>query len=169
MNKYWYGVAMTLIAAVCWGIMSPIAKVLTGAGISLMSVMAFRALFVVLVAGPYLYCVKGPQIFRPDSTMLSFYLLSGLLSVVFSGGGFLMSLKYLSVAEALIIHYTFPLVTLLGTLWITRERPTTLQVISGFLIIAGVYLGMVGGEKTFSGISVPGLMWALLAIVGISG
>ena len=169
MNKYWYGVAMTLIAAVCWGIMSPIAKVLTGAGISLMSVMAFRALFVVLVAGPYLYFAKGPQVFRPDSSMLSFYLLSGLLSVVFSGGGFLMSLKYLSVAEALIIHYTFPLVTLLGSLWITRERPTFRQIISGFLIIAGVYLGMVGGEKTFSEISVPGLMWALLAIIGISG
>ena len=160
---------MTLIAAVCWGIMSPIAKVLAGAGISLMSVMAFRALFVVIIMGPYLCYTKGREVFRPDSNMLSFYFLSGLLSVVFSGGGFLMSLKYLSVAEALIIHYTFPLVTLLGSLWITRERPTTLQVISGFLIIAGVYLGMVGGEKTFSGISVPGLMWALLAIVGISG
>ena len=169
MNKYWHGVAMTLIAAVCWGIMSPIAKVLAGAGISLMSVMAFRALFVVIIMGPYLCYTKGREVFRPDSNMLSFYFLSGLLSVVFSGGGFLMSLKYLSVAEALIIHYTFPLVTLLGSLWITRERPTTLQVISGFLIIAGVYLGMVGGEKTFSGISVPGLMWALLAIVGISG
>ena len=129
---------MTLIAAVCWGIMSPIAKVLAGAGISLMSVMAFRALFVVIIMGPYLCYTKGREVFRPDSNMLSFYFLSGLLSVVFSGGGFLMSLKYLSVAEALIIHYTFPLVTLLGSLWITRERPTTLHVISGFLIIAGV-------------------------------
>ena len=54
MNKYWHGVAMTLIAAICWGIMSPIAKVLSGAGISMMSVMAFRALFVVVVMGPYL-------------------------------------------------------------------------------------------------------------------
>jgi len=52
MNKYWHGVAMTLIAAICWGIKSPIAKVLSGAGISMMSVMAFRALFVVVVMGP---------------------------------------------------------------------------------------------------------------------
>jgi len=169
MNKYWHGVAMTLIAAICWGIKSPIAKVLSGAGISMMSVMAFRALFVVVVMGPYLFYTKGREVFRPDRHMFAFYFLSGLLSVVFSGGGFLMSLKYLSVAEALIIHYTFPLVTILGSLWITRERPTALQVISGFLIVAGVYLGMVGGEKTFSGLSVPGLMWALLAIAGISG
>lgn len=160
---------MTLIAAVCWGVMSPIAKVLSGAGISLMSIVAFRALFVVVTVGPYIYLTKGSEVFRPDRSMLCFYLLSGVLSVVFSGGGFLMSLKYLSVAEALILHYTFPLVTLLGSLYITHEKPTFLQVISGFLIIAGVYLGMVGGEKTFSGLSVPGLMWGVLAIIGISG
>ena len=160
---------MTLIAAVCWGVMSPIAKVLSGAGISLMSVMAFRALFVVVTVGPYIYLTKGSEVFRPDRSMLCFYLLSGILSVVFSGGGFLMSLKYLSVPEALILHYTFPLFTLLGSLYITHEKPTFLQVLSGFLIIAGVYIGMVGGEKTFSGLSVPGLMWGSLAIIGISG
>ncbi len=160
---------MTLIAAVCWGIMSPIAKVLSSAGISLMSVMAFRALFVVITIGPYIYLSKGPGVFRPDRSMFRFYLLSGILSVVFSGGGFLMSLKYLSVPEALILHYTFPLVTLLGSLYITHEKPTFLQVVSGFLIIAGVYLGMIGGEKTFSGLSVPGLLWGGLAIIGISG
>lgn len=80
-----------------------------------------------------------------------------------------MSLKYLSVPEALVLHYTFPIVTLLGSLWITHEKPSFLQVISGFLIIAGVYLGMVGGEKNFNGISVPGLLWGVLAIAGISG
>lgn len=131
--------------------------------------MAFRALFVVVTIGPFIYFTKGPGVFRPDRSMICFYFLSGILSVVFSGGGFLMSLKYLSVAEALILHYTFPLVTLLGSLYITHEKPTFLQVVSGFLIIAGVYLGMVGGEKTFSGLSVPGLMWGGLAIIGISG
>ena len=80
-----------------------------------------------------------------------------------------MSLKYLSVPEALVLHYTFPLVTLLGSLYITHEKPTFLQVVSGFLIIVGVYLGMVGGEKTFSSLSLPGLMWGGLAIIGISG
>ncbi len=75
---------MTLIAAVCWGIMSPIAKVLSSAGISLMSVMAFRAVFVVATVGPYIYFTKGSGIFRPDRGVLGCYLLSGRLSVVFS-------------------------------------------------------------------------------------
>lgn len=169
MNNYWRGVIMTLIAAVCWGIMSPIAKVLANAGVSLMSVMAFRAFFVVFTLGPYIYFKKGSDVFKLDRNMLYFYLISGILSVVFTGGGFLMSLNYLSVAEALIIHYTFPLVTLLGSLYITHEKPSLLQVVSGFLIVAGVYLGMVGGEKTFSGISIPGLMWGSLGVIGMSG
>lgn len=169
MNKYWHGVTMTLIAAVCWGIMSPIAKFLSGAGISLMSVMVFRALFVVVTVGPYIWWTKGRVVFMPDRKAFCFYFLSGLLSVVFCGGGFLMSLEYLSVPEALIIHYTFPLVTLVGSLWITHERPGSLHVASGLLIITGVYMGMVGGDKTFGEISLPGLMWALLAVIGISG
>jgi drug/metabolite transporter (DMT)-like permease len=169
MNNYWRGVVMTLIAAALWGVMSPIAKVLSSAGVSLMSAMTFRAFFVVVTLGPFIYFTKGPDTFKLNRSMFHFYLLSGTLSVAFAGGGFLMSLEYLSVAEALILHYTFPLVTLLGSIYITHEKPTFLQIISGFLIVVGVYLGMVGGDKTFSGISIPGLMWGILAIIGISG
>jgi drug/metabolite transporter (DMT)-like permease len=169
MNNYWRGVILTILAAVSWGVISPVAKILAGSGISLMSVMVFRAFFVVAALGPYLLFTRGRKIFSVAKPDLGFYCLSGLLSVVCSGGGFLMSLEYLSVAEALILHYTFPLVTLLGSLYITHEKPTKLQVLAGFLIIAGVYSGMVSGEKSFGGVSVPGLLWGLLAIVGISG
>lgn len=169
MGGYWRGVLYSLLAAVAWGLMSPIAKILSGAGISMISVMTFRAFFVVATMGPWLLLTKGGGVFRPAAPVLRFYILSGFLSVVFSGGGFLMSLEYLSVAEALILHYTFPLVTLLGSLYITHERPSKLQALSGVLIVLGVYSGMVGGEKTFGAVSLPGLMWGLLAITGISG
>jgi len=168
-NNYWCGVALTIMAAVCWGVISPIAKVLSAAGISLMSVMVFRALFVVAVLGPFLIFTRGRKMFSVKRNYIAFYCLSGILSVVCSGSGFLMSLHYLSVAEALILHYTFPLVTLAGSLYITKERPAKLQVFAGFLIIAGVYSGMVGGYKSFGTLSVPGILWGLLAIAGISG
>lgn len=168
-SNHWFGVLCALLAAVAWGVMSPAAKMISAEGVSLLSAMAVRAFVVAAVMGPWLWYKRGAELFSLPRPLLRYYFIAGLLSVVFCGGGFLMSLEYLSVAEALILHYTFPLVTLLGSLWITHEKPTKLQVLAGVLIIFGVYTGMVGGEKSFAGLSVPGLLWGLLAITGISG
>ncbi|MDL2298748.1 DMT family transporter [Synergistaceae bacterium OttesenSCG-928-D05] len=169
MKKYWTGVVLALAAAVCWGIMSPIAKIVSAAGVSLMTAMVYRGFFVAATVGPLLYVTKGASIFRQSPRFLKFYMLSGFLTVVASGGGFLMSLEYLTVAEALIVHYMFPLVTLAGSCFITHEKPTRLQVLAGFMIVLGVYVGMVSGEKSFAGLSVPGMMWGIFAVIGISG
>ena len=169
MSNYWRGVAYSLMAAFFWAVMSPIAKVLSAAGIHLISVMAFRGIFVAATMAPWLYFMRGKAFFFPPRSELIFYLNSGMLSVVLAGGGFLMSLAYLSVAEALILHYTFPLVTMLGSMYITHEKPSPIQIIAGFMIIAGVYSGMVGGDKTVAGMSIPGVFWGAVAVLGISG
>ena len=80
-----------------------------------------------------------------------------------------MSLEYLSVPEALVIHYTFPLAAIIGSLYITHERPSTLQYIAGILIICGVFTGMGGSAEAVLGVPLPGLLWGLLAVVGLSG
>ena len=168
MNNYWRGVVYSLAAAVFWAVMSPIAKYLAAGGINLLSAMAFRAFFVAAVLGPWLLISKGKEVFFPKPSILKFYFISGSLSVACAGGGFLMSLEYLSVAEALSLHYTFPLVAMLGSLYVTHEKPDRRQVAAGFMIVFGVYCGMVGG-KPLSGMSLPGVLWGLLAVFGISG
>ena len=122
MSNHWRGVAYSLMAAFFWAVMSPIAKVLSAAGINLISVMAFRGIFVAVAMAPWLYFTRGKEFFFPPRSALIFYLNSGMLSVVLAGGGFLMSLAYLSVAEALILHYTFPLVTMLGSMYIRKRN-----------------------------------------------
>ena len=89
--------------------------------------------------------------------------------MAFAGGGFLTSLEYLTVAEALVIHYTFPLAAIIGSLFITRERPTILQVVAGLLIVVGVYIGMGGSAEAMRSISLPGLLWGFLAVFGMAG
>jgi drug/metabolite transporter (DMT)-like permease len=168
-SDYLRGVTLAVIAAVCWGTMSPVAKLLTAGGVILMTAMVVRALFVAVVMGPWVLLKRRKALAETPRSTYTFYFISGMLSVVCSGAGFLMSLETLSVAEALIIHYTFPLITLAGSLWVTREKPTKAEVFAGFLILLGVYFGMAGGNKSFSGVPMNGLLWGILAIAGISG
>ncbi len=169
LNNYWRGALLALLAAVCWGIISPVAKVLTAAGIDLMSVMVYRSLFTLTASGLFLFFRHGAGAFRLEPGYLRFYVISGTLSVAFAGGGFLTSLEYLSVPEALVVHYTFPLAAIAGSLNKTPERPTLLQCLAGVLIICGVFIGMGGSAEAMANISLPGLFWGLLAVVGMSG
>lgn len=168
-NSYMRGVFCALTAAVCWGLISPIAKIIGGAGVDLMSVMVFRSLFTLASVGIFLYFSRGLSVFRASRGELRFYFVSGALSVAAAGGGFLNSLETLTVAEALIIHYTFPLAAIIGSLFITREKPTLLQTIAGLLILLGVYIGMGGASASFSKMPIVGILWGMLAVFGMAG
>lgn len=167
--QYWRGIVLVLSAATCWGLQSPIAKIISEAGISLMSAVVIRAALVVAILGFWGIWKKKAEILRPDRELVRFYGISGVLSIICASGGFLMSLESLSVAEALIVHYTFPLFTILGSLFIAHERPTRTQVLAGFLIVAGVYVGVTSGDKSLGSLPLPGLAWGVLSVFGISG
>lgn len=168
LNDYWRGAVLALAAATCWGMISPVAKVLAAAGIDLMTVMTFRSMFTVIASGIFLLFTEGRDIFCFNAEYMRFYVISGILSVAFAGGGFLMSLAYLSVPEALVIHYTFPIVTIIGSLYITHENPTIFQYVAGGIIVCGVFIGMGGSMDAMLNISLPGLLWGILAVFGIS-
>lgn len=168
-SKFWKGTLLTLFAASCWGLVSPLAKLLAAGGLNLLSVMVFRALFTAVCVGVWLVATKQWSLFRVNRDTLRLYFLSGVLSVAMGGGGFLTSLEYLKVAEALVIHYTFPLVALIGSLYITHEKPTIPQAIAGVLIVIGVFIGMGGSLSALSKVSLLGVFWGLIAVAGMAG
>lgn len=169
-NSYTRGVLMALGTAMLWGGMSPLSKFISGRGVSMMSVMCYRAVFIVIVMGAWLSFSAGKRWYAIGGRLAGVYMLLGLLTVVFNAAGFMMSCVYLSVPQALMLHYAFPLVTMAGSCLITGEKPSGIQIISGFMIIAGLYLGfMGGGASADSEISLIGVLWALASLIGLSG
>ena len=128
------GSVLVICATVCWGLISPLAKIISAADIDLMTLMVFRSLFTIAVSLLCLFLVGNPARLRVDRETLCFYFLCGFFSIALAGGCYLKSLSYLTVAQALVIHYTSPLVTLAGSMWITRAM-TFLRKVRKFFSI----------------------------------
>jgi len=160
---------MALGTALLWGAMSPIAKVIASYGVSQITVMSYRAVVIVLITGAWLLFSKGKRFFCIKKELFFWYGVIGILALVFNASGFMMSSVYLSVPNALMLHYTFPLVTMAGSIIITKERPTLGQIFSGFLVLLGLYIGFVTSYQGESLISRIGLAWGILSVLGLSG
>ena len=61
LNNYWHGILMVVCTALFWGGMSPTAKVITSAGLSQITVVAYRSVFIVVVMGLFLYLTQTSQ------------------------------------------------------------------------------------------------------------
>ncbi|MDD4159485.1 MAG: DMT family transporter [Synergistaceae bacterium] len=168
-NDYWRGAFLAFCTAFLWGGMSPTAKIIASAGLSQITVVSYRAVFIVAVAGSWLFFTGGSEKFALSRRMLRMYFMLGFFTVVLNATGFMMSCSYLSVPKTLILHYTFPLVTMAGAALITKERPSWIQVLAGVLVLAGLYVGFILGKSDESGISAAGVIWGILSVVGLSG
>jgi len=159
---------MAFCTAMLWGAVAPVVKIIAAGGISLITVMCYRAVFVVMVMGFWLYFRKGAGVFNISLQMTAMYVVIGILTIVFNATGYLMSCTYLSVPQALILHYTYPLVTMAGSVFITKEKPSFIQVISGFLVILGLYVGFSYGSGGGKAVSATGLIWGVISVIGFS-
>ena len=168
-NNYWRGVLIVLGTTMLWGAMGPIAKLISAHGVSQVTVMCYRSLFVTVVVGGWLLAVKGKKAFCPGRRMFVFYSLLGLFSLVFNATGNMLSCVYLTIPQALIIHYTYPLVTMAGSMLVTHEKPTLLQVVAGICIVAGLYIGFDFVHGGPGAVSTAGVLWGVLSVFGMSG
>jgi drug/metabolite transporter (DMT)-like permease len=168
MSTHWVGVFAALITGASWGVVGPFGRLLALRGADMVTVVILRTFLTAAILFAWLFLRERQALrisFR-DSLPLLFY---AVLAVPLTSTGFLYSLKYLTVPAALIIHYTFPLATLLGGLWITREKPTTLQYLAAFLVILGVWTGIFASDASDVGFSLLGVFWGVVAVIGLSG
>jgi Predicted permeases len=160
---------MALGAALIWGPTGAIAKMITASGLSQISVVSYRAVSIAILIGVWLSVKKGMSVFRTSREMLTAYALLGILTIIFNSTGFMMSCVYISVPQALMLGYTSPIVTMAGSAFLTGEKPTPVQVIAGFMVLLGLYIGFVMGTESGGPISLVGVAWAGVSVTGSSG
>ncbi len=166
-SNYRKGILMAILTAALWGGSGPFVKLISAEGLHQVTVMMFRACFVVLAVGPWLALRRGTDALRVSGRMLAAYALLGLLTIVCMATGYMLSCVYLTVPQAVILHYTFPLLTIAGDCLITKERPTLLQVVGAVLILVGLYVGFAMGEGLGT-ISVIGAIWGTISVIGFA-
>lgn len=169
LNDHRRGLLMAFGTALLWGAMAPTVKIIAASGLSQITVVAYRAIFTVIFLGAYILFKSGRERFVVSRNMFQMYFMLGFLTVVLNSTGFMMATSYLSIPKSLILHYTFPLVTMAGSVLITKEKPTGMQVLAGVLVLVGLYVGFGPGSLEAGPISVLGILWGIASVIGISG
>ncbi len=164
-----FGVILALSAGASWGIVSPLARLLADRGVEMLTVIFLRTIIVTLIVGALLLLSGDSEKFKARKRDIPLLLATAVM-VVLTSIGFLLSIQYLNVPIALLIHYLFPLATILGAILFLRETPSRKQVLAGALVLFGLWVGLFDNrsfyQMQFSGL---GIFWGLVAVAGISG
>ncbi|MDO9509343.1 MAG: DMT family transporter [Thermovirgaceae bacterium] len=157
-----------LTAGVLWGTLSPAGKRLGMLGTDMLTVGVLRAVIMTIGVGFFL-ALYAPRFFKVSGKQLFQIALIAGPCMVGIYAGFFFALQYLSVPMTIVLFFTHPLLTTIGSLVITRETPNRYQVSGALLTLAGVAIGVFPQEGSFlSSVHPVGLAWVMFAAVGMS-
>ena len=129
------GIAMAVLAAVCLAMALVLSRLTYDVGVNALSILFLRFTLFTPVLGGWLL-LKGQALRLPRQRMLTSFGV-GLLYVA-GFGAYLGSVAYLPVSLAVLIFYTYPLVTVIMASILDQRRPS-LQECLGF---AAAFIGI---------------------------
>ncbi|GAB4083576.1 EamA family transporter [Myceligenerans cantabricum] len=160
------GIAFALLAAATFSLSGPFARGLLDAGWTAGAAVTVRVLIGgAVLALPAVLALRGRwSLLRANAWSLLVY---GLVAVAGTQLTFFYAVSYLDVGVALLIEFMAP-VAVVGWMWARHgRRPGLLTCVGGVVALGGLVL--VLDLASGGGISVPGVLWALGAMVGAAG
>jgi drug/metabolite transporter (DMT)-like permease len=166
-NDFRLGLFFAVGSAVTFGMSGPFAKSLMEAGWSPTGAVTARLALGAVVMAIFATVVK-PDWFREALQHSKTVIVYGLIPIAGAQLCYYNAVAHVSVAVALLLEYTAPLLVV-GWLWATtRRRPSTKTLAGIGLAVAGimVVLGIIG-ERGLVGVSinVTGIAWGLGAAI----
>lgn len=159
------GLTLALVSALTFGMAGVLARPLLETGWSAGSLVMVRTGVGAIVLLPLGMAALGGRwhLLRRNAGLIAWY---GVLAVALTQFCYFSAVRYLQAGPALLIEYTAP-AAIVGWLWWRRgERPGTMTLMGG--AVAG--FGLLIVLDIFSGttLSLPGVLWALGAMVGMA-
>ena len=159
------GVVLALISAAAFGTSGVVARSLLDAGWTPGAVVTMRiAAAALMLLAPTVHALRGRwSVLRRHAGVLLGY---GTFAVAGAQLAYFNAIGHLSVGVALLIEYLAP-VLIVGYLWArTGRRPRALTVAGVVLSLAGLVLVLdLTGQIL---VSLVGVLWALMAAVGLA-
>lgn len=157
------GLAFALLSAASFGMSGALARELLDAGWSAGAIVLVRVGVAALVVAPFgVVSLHGRwALLRRNAGLVLVY---GALAVAGAQFCYFSAVEHMQVGPALLIEYTAPAAVVVW-LWLRHEqRPGALTVVGAALAAVGLVLvlDLVSGAD----LSVPGVLWALAAMVG---
>ncbi|HEM5163766.1 TPA: EamA family transporter [Streptococcus suis] len=163
-EKRW-GILITLIAGIAWGLSGVSGQYLIGRGMSVQLITSMR----LMVSGLVLLGLCAVTARRNLLALLKngrallavcFFALFGL---VLNQLAYLQAIAYTNAATATVLQYLCPILVLAYTCFKDRQRPTGVEVISIVLAIVGTFFIATHGQLTELAITPLGLAWGLFS------
>src|ERR1700712_5648768 len=165
-NHFRTGLLFAVASALAFGLSGPLAKSLMEEGWSPTAAVTARLAGGAIAMAVFATIVR-PGWVREAMQHAKMVLGYGLIPIAGAQLCYYNAVSHLSVAVALLLEYTAP-VLVVGWLWATtRRRPTNLTLAGGTLAIAGIMLVLGIFQSGFSGshINLTGVIWALAAAI----
>ncbi len=160
------GLVAMLASCAAFGTSGPFAKALMNADWSPGAVVLIRIAGAALVLAPFaLWSMRGRWVaLRGELPLAAFY---GTLAVAAAQLGYFQAVSRMPVGVALLIEYLGIIIVVLWVWALTRRMPHRLTGVGIVLALAGLALVLdVTGQSTPS---LVGVLWGLLAAVGLAG
>jgi len=151
---------MAVVSAVCYGAALPLSRLAYDHGSNPLTILTLRFLAIAVIMSVWLLVTRTSLAVSRRGLLAS--ALVGVCFVSVSGGT-LASVSYIPVNLAVLVFYTYPMLTLLVVSATERRRPSAAEMTAVGLALVGVGLAM---QVSFENLNAIGVAFAFLAAVG---
>ncbi|MCY6958679.1 DMT family transporter [Clostridium brassicae] len=156
------GYLLALIAGISWGFLGVFVKLLNNLGFESMTISAFRPtigiIFYIIVT-----LIKDPQCFKTDLKGILFFACYGIFAL---DGMFISSsyaVKYTGVATASVLLFINPIIVVILSYFVFKEKFTLKKFIALTLTLIGCCLVVKAYDSTAFKVNFIGIVWGIIS------